>query len=262
MREKSFANLNKFFKNNLSLITLFSILLAAFAVRVWGIKFGLPYLFHPDEWAIVDRALNMIKTADYSPHEFNYPPLYMYIQAIVYVAKFFYGVSFNQYKSLADLTAPSVTTWGRLTTALFGVATVYLLYLLAKRIFGEKVGLVAALFLAFTYLHARNSHYITTDVFMVFLVTLSFYFSYLVFEEGRRRDYILAGLFAGLAIAAKYNAGIIIIALLAAHLLTDRRQRLNSLNLWLGLVAVLAGFYIGMPMIFRELPVFLIPSLS
>ena len=34
------------------------VFVAAVVLRVWGINFGLPNLYHPDEWRIVARALS------------------------------------------------------------------------------------------------------------------------------------------------------------------------------------------------------------
>lgn len=48
-------------------ICLLGILAAAFFFRIYGINFGLPYIYHPDEHSIVDRALRMLRTRDFSP---------------------------------------------------------------------------------------------------------------------------------------------------------------------------------------------------
>ncbi|MGB3058399.1 MAG: hypothetical protein WBE17_01555, partial [Anaerolineae bacterium] len=49
---------------------LAAILLIAVALRLWGINFGLPYLYHPDEPGYVAIAQNMVKTGDLNPHFF------------------------------------------------------------------------------------------------------------------------------------------------------------------------------------------------
>ena len=45
-------------------------------LRVWGITFGLPYLYHPDEPLGVSVAINMVKTGDLNPHFFGYGSLF------------------------------------------------------------------------------------------------------------------------------------------------------------------------------------------
>src|SRR3989344_1581378 len=64
----------------------------------------------------------------------------------------------------------------RLPSVIFGVATVWLIYLLGKELFSRKVGLLAALFLAIAPLHIYYSQEARMYVFAAFAVTLSFYF--------------------------------------------------------------------------------------
>ena len=74
-------------------ISLLAILAVAFFFRVYGINFGLPYIYHPDEPSIVKRALSMIRSGDFSPHWFDWPSLYIYTQALVYVLRYLYSAS-------------------------------------------------------------------------------------------------------------------------------------------------------------------------
>jgi len=53
----------------------------AILVRIWGIGFGLPYDFHPDEPFIIKKALNIIINKDFNPHVFTWPPLFIYLNA-------------------------------------------------------------------------------------------------------------------------------------------------------------------------------------
>ncbi len=50
----------------------------AFGLRVWGLSFGLPYKFHPDEDKYVDAALAW-HTAGQMDLELINPPLFTYI---------------------------------------------------------------------------------------------------------------------------------------------------------------------------------------
>ena len=55
-------------------------------------------------------------------------------------------------------------------TDLFFLIPVALVHAIARPLFGVSAGLLAALFMAVAFLHARDSHYATTDVPMVFFV--------------------------------------------------------------------------------------------
>lgn len=64
----------------------------------------------------------------------------------------------------------------RLPSVFFGVATVWLTYLLGKELFNRKVGLLASIFLAIAPLHVYYSQEARMYAFTAFSVTLSFYF--------------------------------------------------------------------------------------
>ncbi len=63
------------------------IIIAAALLRLWGINFGLPYLFHQDEPIVVNHAL-AYGTGDLNPHFFVIPPLASYILFFFYSAYF------------------------------------------------------------------------------------------------------------------------------------------------------------------------------
>src|SRR6266536_2104458 len=49
----------------------------ALALRVYGLRYGLPAVYNPDEVAIMSRALAFAKW-DFNPHNFLYPSFYFY----------------------------------------------------------------------------------------------------------------------------------------------------------------------------------------
>lgn len=231
-------------------ICLLLILLLAVGVRFLGIRYGLPYAYHTDEPTIVDRALRILRTGDYNPHFFNYPSLTIYLQAVVYALYFMARVTEQtaHIVHIRDMPNHFFYLPGRLATALMGVATVGLIYLVCRRMYGEergtKVGLTAGLFLAIIPAHVAESRWITPNVPTGFFVLLSFYFAYRVWEEGKWYDYLLAGLSGGLAASAKYNGVLVVVSLLIAHLLSSRR---NCTYLLVGIVAVPIAFLMGTP---------------
>ena len=54
-----------------------AIVTMAFGLRLYGVRYGLPYVYNPDEVAIMSRALGFAK-GDLNPHNFLYPTLYFY----------------------------------------------------------------------------------------------------------------------------------------------------------------------------------------
>jgi 4-amino-4-deoxy-L-arabinose transferase-like glycosyltransferase len=251
-----------FVKTNLSRLFLLLILLSAFSVRVYGIKFGLPYLYHIDEHALVNRALRMLITGDFNPHWFHWPSLYFYVQAGVYLIHYLWGVSQGLYISLAEAPQAGFYLWGRFTTAAIGTATVYLVYQIGKEMFNQRVGLLAALLLSFSFLHAEHSHYITPEVPMTFWVALSFLYACRMFQRGETKDYILASLFAGLAFATKYNGFLIFFPVVVAHLLNSWGKTFFNSKLFLSFFFFALGMFLGAPYIFLDVPGFLDPNIG
>lgn len=246
----------------LALVLLF---LLAFILRAWGTRFGLPEAFyHPDEHAIVERATGILRTGDYSPHWFNYPSAYIYVQALTYIPYFLISAARGFGNSIPGTAPYGFYFAGRLMTALVGALTVPLVYVLGKRMFGRRTGLVSAALVTFSLLHAVHSHYVTTDVPMAFLVTLSLLFSYLAMEKAELRYTLLAGLFAGLAASTKYPGAIAIFPVLLVQLVTVRWPDWGVLGQRLGLTvgAFLAGFFLGTPYAILELNTFVMSLAS
>jgi len=275
--------LSRYLERTLLLI----ILLLALGLRLYGAGFSLPYTSHPDEPNVVDRAAATIKTGDWNPHWFIYPSGYHYLQVGVLTAHLVWGIARGMYTSPADLpdtsyiitAAPASYLWARGTTALFGVLTVFLVYLLGRRFAGPAAGLAGALLLTLSPLHAEHSHYVTTDVPTAALALLAVYLAVEVLEKGGLGRAFLAGLVVGLAGGFKYNGVVALLPLLVAVGIRavaggqrqeagSRRQETSGRKektrrtryvpiLLLALVGVFVGYTLVCPYTFADLPTFL-----
>lgn len=241
---------------------LLAILLLALGLRLWGIGFGLPGVFHPDEERIVHHAL-AFGMGDLNPHYFNYPSLSMYLLFIKYGAFYVIGRLVGLFGSIADfqvLFFSDPTAFyliGRATNALWGTATVLLVYLLGRRAYGVLAGLVAALILAITHLHVTSSHYISTDVLLTFFIAAAFLPILNIMQRGETRDYAWAGVLAGLGAAAKYNAATLALPIALAHCWSPSSRlggvrRVLDGRLWLAAGCMLAAFFVASPYCFLD----------
>lgn len=214
----------------------------ALALRCRALEWGLPYVEHPDEPAVLETAVRMVQEGDANPGKFLYPSLHYYMLAAVVRAHAARGVARGLYASIGDLpaktylytTAPELYVWGRALTAVLGALTVPLLYLLGRRMFDWRVGLLAALALALSAYHVQHSHFITTDVPTGVWVTLLLLGAWSVATTGHWRAYLLAGVATGLAAGTKYNAGVIGLApgvAAALYVLAAWREGKRS-NVW------------------------------
>src|SRR5579883_33480 len=208
---------------------LAALLLLAAGLRFTGLSWGLPDVdTRPDEITMIRIALQC-GTGDLNPHVFFYPSLLGYVLFGCYLVLAAYWKLTGFIASPGDILTrfaedPSAFfLTARLIAALAGTATVGVVYELGRRVYGTRVGLAAAFLLAVAFLPVRESHFGCVDPPMVFLATLSMLPAWKVFERGRRRDYVLAGVLVGLAASMKYYGAAAAVAIVVAHLLRPRR---------------------------------------
>jgi hypothetical protein len=178
------------------------------------VSYGLPDLYHPDEPRIVERAVRFHQ-GDLNPRFFNWPSLYMYVVAGVYGLVF--GASPDGVAGAFARNPAQLYLVARVLTTLFGTATLAALYVTGRLAYGRTVAILAAALLAVDFLHIRDSHWVTTDVPLTFLVTLATFWALRYWHGGRARDAWAAGLAAGLATSMKYPGGLAFLGLLVAH---------------------------------------------
>jgi len=213
------------------------VLLLAATLRLWGLDYGLPHpLSRPDEERIVGRAQTIFATGDWHPGSFFYPSLLFYLDTAALGA--YYGVQkargryARPFDFLFDIavTRPGLHYLiGRWVSAIAGTLTVLVIFFLATTVSRSRaVGLVAALLLAVCHLHVRESHFATVDVVMALFVTVSLLFAVYASSRPTYFNYVVAGLFAGLAASTKYNGGMVVLSLLAASYAVDRASMLGK----------------------------------
>ena len=252
--------------NNWQTIALALILLAAFALRIWGIDFGLPNtVVRPDETTLVHRALAM-GSGDLNPHFFRYPSLHFYVLALVYGLYYLAGNVTGRFDGIADFqyeyfTDPStIFIIGRLLTAAMGTATVALVYTMATRWRGRTAGVLSAAFLSVAFLHVRDSHFLTLDVPATFYLLVACAFAWRQFDRPTNKAALLCGLFVGLAVSTKYNTALLAPTVLLAVWLaapggTASRERWTPVAMTA--LAALGGFIAGSPYVLLDFSTFI-----
>ena len=197
-------------KNNLSfIISAAAIILFSMVLRVIGIKFGLPMAYHNDEPVLV-LATQQFFSGDFNPHNFLYPSFLMYVMHAVERIYYLFAARPVDLSTLYILS--------RLTVALFGGATVWLLIIIGKTLFNKTVGLAAGLILAVAHLHVVNSHFATTDVPLTFFILLTLFFAMKIALDGSLKYYILTAVSFGLTVSIKIPGAVLFVSILIAHL--------------------------------------------
>lgn len=133
----------------------------------------------------------------------------------------------------------------RIGMLLFSIASLVLIYSIAKKIYNPQVGMLALLLAAFSFYMVESSTIIEIDGLLVFFSLLSIYF-YLLFDKYREKKYLFGiSIVLGLAFLSRANAVWIAIAILLYHLTKNRYSFTSVKTIGLcmfGIVAIYALF--------------------
>jgi hypothetical protein len=204
---------------------LLAIGMGAAALRLWGLGYGLPLpASRPDEDLVVGKALKISLGLMPEPRDFNYSHGVYYLEAAALAAFRGVGHLLGRYPTpeafLDDVTVGHPALHFRICrslAAILGSLTALLTAWVAWEGYRHRsAALLAGFLVAVNFLHVRDSHFATVDVPMMFFATLALGFSLRAAETRSRRSFVLAGLFAGLATSAKYNAATTAFAIVAA----------------------------------------------
>ena len=218
---------------------LIVICLVSLFLNIYGIWWGLPGIWHPDEDQ-VGIALSMGLHMDPTPPFLLRPSFQYYVQGVVLLP---YYLFLKLSGGLSDILAgyainqiPSyfiINVWliSRLASAVMGSLTVFLVYLIGKEIYNKNVGLISASFLACTMGFVNISHFATVDVPVTFWTVVSFFFFIKIINTGKMKYYLLGGLFAGLAASTKYPALLLILPLFISHVLSYEQKSSKNTSL-------------------------------
>lgn len=193
-------------ENSFLIIALFLGFFLRLIPILWGIPFE-PYIqnCHPDEFKVFNSILNFPEIYWTTKPFAGYGTAVQYILGVfLYPVKWIF-LSFpnlrNEYVIFAWIAS-------RLASVFLGTGCIYVTFLIAKRIYDEKVALLSSAFLSLAFYHTLNSALITLDVSSSFILMLNFLLCFRAVETNRWRDYILLGIASGLLIGTKTVLGI------------------------------------------------------
>ena len=133
--------------------SLAALVVAAAVVRFRGLGFGLPHTqARPDETFIIETVRALLSGR--FPPFYDYPWMYMWLLAPLYIGDYLVGAARGTFGSLAEMVASWPTHWApfflisRGLSATTGTLTVVALFALARRVWDDATALVAAFFLA------------------------------------------------------------------------------------------------------------------
>jgi hypothetical protein len=234
-----------------------TIMVVGALLRGLGLRWGDPYVYHPDEWMIARHAMTMVATTDWNPHTFVYPSVLLELHAglvaLLHGARpttlavgqpWLYEGEFlpQQFRYILA---------GRTLVSLMGIATILVVFETGRRFAGVAGGLASAAILAVLPLAVEHAHYLTTDVPAALLCAVCLLATVTASRSGRMRWWVVAGLAAGLAGSTKWNGllvvGVPLLALMAVRV--GERPSLSSIldrDVVAKFVAIVAAAAIGL----------------
>jgi 4-amino-4-deoxy-L-arabinose transferase-like glycosyltransferase len=222
---------------------LIGLLLGALGLRLWSVRYGLPWVYNRDEeFHFVPVAVRFFG-GSFNPHYFENPPALTYLLYAVFRLRF-HSTGFR-HAFAADPTAAYETA--RVIVALIGTLSVALVYWAGVRWFDRRVGLIAAALVAFGFLPAFYGKFALNDAVTLAPAAVALAALALAWERRQLRWWALAGAAIGVATAVKYTAGAMLLAVAVCALLQvwgdwgGLRARLVALVK----IAVVAGVCFG-----------------
>ncbi len=207
--------MQSFLKFNPAKIVLLTIILTAIALRLYGLDWDQGSHLHPDERAIVmfTTALEWPKNineffspnSSWNPHFFAYGSFPIYLLKIAGDIGSIFNPTLGQYDGINLI--------GRFISALFDMGTLYVVFLIGKKLFNTKVGLLGAFFYGISVLPIQLSHFYAVDTPLTFFVMLTLWWLIHLYEKPSKKHAILAGIFFGLALATKVSAVVLFVSI-------------------------------------------------
>lgn len=226
---------------------LLSVVILGAFFRFYNLNWDEGHFFHPDERNIALAVSKIAFPDQLNPEFFAYGSLPIYFYRAI-------GESLVFLTKNRDWVTewPKINLIGRGVSAFFATLSIPLIFLLGKKIWNEKVGLLAAFLAAFTVCFIQTAHYAVTESLLVFWLLILALVSLELAEKPTLKIYTQAGLILGLAIATKVSALSFAILPISAHFLYHFREIKTQSKLILLFLIAFLTFAVFSPYVFLD----------
>jgi len=225
---------------------LLILLAVSLGIRVWQALPGLEEGRFIDERYPLENIEVLLKKGQLRPANGLHPGLsYLPHALLLEASRMAHRVSGIETFAVFDSRgkfSPTAYFLCRMLQVVFATTSLWLTFLIGRRLGGDTLGLLAALFLSTTPWHIRQSVVYKADMTLVVTVVLAFYLSLRAIDRPTQRRYIAAGIAIGLSLAAKFNAAPIAVPLVVGTLLTLGLSSRSCLSLLSAATASAATF--------------------
>lgn len=213
-----------FTRENVAVAALLLVLLLGAAFRFTGLNWDDNQHLHPDERFLTDVASRLETTSDpllylrtsespLNPYNYGFPT-FVYgnfpMTATRYAAE--WATDLCAAFGADDLCTHNFTAYGgvhlvgRFLSGLLDLISILFIFLIGRRLYGWRAGLLGALLLALAVMPIQQSHFFTMDNWAAGLSTVAVYMAVRAAESGeKKRWWLLFGIFLGLAVASRIN---------------------------------------------------------
>ncbi len=197
---------------------LFTILVAAFFLRSFNINWDQGFHLHPDERAIIMFTLPLrlptsvqellSPTSPLNPHFFAYGNFPLYLLKGVSSTAGIFNPTYLSYEGINIV--------GRYISAIADTATVLLLFLIGKKLFSKKIGLLASFLYAVFVFPIQLAHYYAVDSLLTFFIVATLLQLLNFYTKPSIKNSLFVGVLFGLCLTTKVSAIPLIISIILA----------------------------------------------
>lgn len=223
--------------SRLEKIALITLIIFNLLLNIYGNSWGLPSRWHSDEK--VANALHMLnKKSLVDMQDFFFQPTgYQIILSAWLVPYLFFlklsSYPFNELKEAASVSwaymaqrfpdfATNIYLFSRTLSAIFGALSVYLIYLLASRVYSRRTGLFSAAFLSVSMGFVGTNHFAKYSSLVNLLIILTLLCCIIALDranlDAAKKYFYFSSFLAGAAISVKFNATLLLPPLLLTYI--------------------------------------------
>ena len=226
---------------------LIFLLLVGILLRFYNLNWGAPFYFHPDERNIASSVAQLNFPNQMHPHFFAYGSFPIYL---IYFTGFFV----NLFSKSQDLFIQAIFI-SRFYSAILSSLTIFLVYFIGTKLLSKQVGILAAVFSAFSVGLIQFAHFGTFEIWLTFFAVLLFYLSLKLMEKMNLKKIILIGIILGLLLATKISSLPLILIPAISMAFINFKTKYIALILTTYCIALIV-FIITSPFVFLDFPSF------
>ena len=114
------------------------------------------------------------------------------------------------------------------------VLCIWFVYLIAKELYDEKIGLISAFIASFSWVFLFYSLRIMTDIPSLFFSLVSIYYFLKSYEELKTKEFAISVAFLALAVITRYSYGLIAVVYIIFLAIVHKHHFLKKKGFWIG----------------------------